>query len=1053
MSAANFATIVILARALEPSQFGAFVLAYARAPLRERAPDRLRHPAAQRARPGEDRGRLPQLHALDRRGAGRLLGRRRRARARRRAGRLGRGRLGGRPPLRARSGARRLAAPGVHAPRPLHGDAHADGVRDRRRRLRRPGRARPRARRGRPGLRTPPRSYAVALSSGVAALLGGWAIRRSLRGRIERAFLRENWSFGKWLGAAIAASWLSTQLFFYLTAVVLNAAATAGLKAAQTVLGPLNAFLLFITTVLPIRLSAARERDGEEGTAHGAAARLPRDRSRSWSRYGALVAIFAGPILETLYGAPYARLRRRGSPLRRLLRRHPRRLRALGGAQRAATDATSVHRERVGGGRRRRGRPAARARLGRERRRHRDDPHGARHARRLLARLSPLDAPAHAAVVAVADPLVHVVVLNLNGTGFRDTKACLDSLAALDYPRFRTVVVDNGSADDSAALIRQAFPDGRGARDGREPRLRRRRRTSASATPSSTAPTRSGSSTTTRSPSPARSPRSSRPPRRTRGAGIVGSAVYRFDNPAELEAWGGGTYSSLLGIATSTTRPVAASELAFITGASMFLHARARGGRRPLRRELLHVHGGRRPVPPRAAARLGAGGRGLERRLPQGRPDDQRGRRRALATRATASRRRAAGSSSASTPARPSWSRRRSASPGWSSAASAAGSCARSRASSAASSPASAPGCAGAASRRSRPATPDSSREGRARLPLARPGRRGPRHRAAPARAPGLAAAGRLDAVGRPRIAWRRSPGPARPARAAEIRFGWTASASSSASRAATSSSTCTRSGRCGPGRSITLIHDTIPLRHGGSAASRLAKRVFLRTAGAALHAGAHRLGDLATADRRGPRRRARADLGARPPSGSRARRAHRRAARRAAARRSACSTSAASRRTRTSSGSPACSPGRRSPASGGRLDLVGGWDGEVERLRAKVDAVRRGPRRVLRGRARPPATRRAARSSSPRSRRGSGCRRTRRSRRACRSRSAAPARWPSCRPSHASVFDPLDEDGDGGRDRRGDAARRRPGPVELGGRLAEPVLAAVARVVAETTA
>lgn len=31
------------------------------------------------------------------------------------------------------------------------------------------------------------------------------------------------------------------------------------------------------------------------------------------------------------------------------------------------------------------------------------------------------------------------------------------------------------------------------------------------------------------------------------------------------------------------------------------------------------------------------------------------------------------------------------------------------------------------------------------------------------------------------------------------------------------------------PGRSVTVIHDTIPLRHGGTAASRLAKRAFLR--------------------------------------------------------------------------------------------------------------------------------------------------------------------------------------------------------------------------------
>jgi glycosyltransferase involved in cell wall biosynthesis len=53
---------------------------------------------------------------------------------------------------------------------------------------------------------------------------------------------------------------------------------------------------------------------------------------------------------------------------------------------------------------------------------------------------------------------------------------------------------------------------------------------------------------------------------------------------------------------------------------------------------------------------------------------------------------------------------------------------------------------------------------------------------------------------------------------------------------------------------------------------------------------------------------------------------------------------------------------------------------------------------------------------------------------------------------SHASLFDPLDEDGMAAAI---DEAVARPatGPVEFPGRLAEPVLAAVRRAVAETTA
>ncbi len=49
-------------------------------------------------------------------------------------------------------------------------------------------------------------------------------------------------------------------------------------------------------------------------------------------------------------------------------------------------------------------------------------------------------------------PLVSIVVLNWNGVD--DTIVCLDSLAALTYPNFNVVVVDNGSTDDSLPRLR-----------------------------------------------------------------------------------------------------------------------------------------------------------------------------------------------------------------------------------------------------------------------------------------------------------------------------------------------------------------------------------------------------------------------------------------------------------------------------------------------------------------------------------------------------------------------------------------------------------------------
>jgi GT2 family glycosyltransferase len=53
-------------------------------------------------------------------------------------------------------------------------------------------------------------------------------------------------------------------------------------------------------------------------------------------------------------------------------------------------------------------------------------------------------------------PTVDIIVLNWNGK--RDTLECLASLGAVSYPNVRTIVVDNGSTDDSVAAIRAAYP-------------------------------------------------------------------------------------------------------------------------------------------------------------------------------------------------------------------------------------------------------------------------------------------------------------------------------------------------------------------------------------------------------------------------------------------------------------------------------------------------------------------------------------------------------------------------------------------------------------------
>ena len=54
-------------------------------------------------------------------------------------------------------------------------------------------------------------------------------------------------------------------------------------------------------------------------------------------------------------------------------------------------------------------------------------------------------------------PKVAIIILNWNNP--EDTLACLRSVAALAYPTVFTLVVDNGSTDDSIPRIRANFPD------------------------------------------------------------------------------------------------------------------------------------------------------------------------------------------------------------------------------------------------------------------------------------------------------------------------------------------------------------------------------------------------------------------------------------------------------------------------------------------------------------------------------------------------------------------------------------------------------------------
>lgn len=51
------------------------------------------------------------------------------------------------------------------------------------------------------------------------------------------------------------------------------------------------------------------------------------------------------------------------------------------------------------------------------------------------------------------------MIILLNWNGKKDTLECLASLEKVDYPNFQTIVVDNGSVDDSVPRLRAAYPN------------------------------------------------------------------------------------------------------------------------------------------------------------------------------------------------------------------------------------------------------------------------------------------------------------------------------------------------------------------------------------------------------------------------------------------------------------------------------------------------------------------------------------------------------------------------------------------------------------------
>lgn len=157
------------------------------------------------------------------------------------------------------------------------------------------------------GLLTGPGAlYAIAIASGVAAVVGLWRIRDTLRAAPSLREVLHNWRVGKWLaGGELVGVWLGDGTLFYVAALVIGKEAAAILTVIQRIFGPTRILAMALHTMLPI--SMARR------LAHGGPADL-RTQVRGtlltampvFAGFCLVMAVFARPILAVVFGEDYA---------------------------------------------------------------------------------------------------------------------------------------------------------------------------------------------------------------------------------------------------------------------------------------------------------------------------------------------------------------------------------------------------------------------------------------------------------------------------------------------------------------------------------------------------------------------------------------------------------------------------------------------------------------------------------------------------------------------------------------------------------------------------
>lgn len=148
--------------------------------------------------------------------------------------------------------------------------------------------------------------YVVAGTSAFAGIAGLWTIGSYLRGRLEPKAIRDSWAMGKWFGAATLANWLASQMYPVLTAGVLGVYATGVFRALQNLIAPTQVLANAFQTMATPHASREYARGGRP-----ALIRFLRRASTLLAipllGYFALAGTFATPLITLFYSPAYAK--------------------------------------------------------------------------------------------------------------------------------------------------------------------------------------------------------------------------------------------------------------------------------------------------------------------------------------------------------------------------------------------------------------------------------------------------------------------------------------------------------------------------------------------------------------------------------------------------------------------------------------------------------------------------------------------------------------------------------------------------------------------------